>query len=274
MGNLPRNNEKKNILLILQQKSISFLILLEIIDEREVLFLMSLNTYELSNRRYKLIFSFENLYGIFRTNEVQKEHIRSKDYELVYLKTHENMTQDDVLKDLIFLNRSGEVDMQINDIVCIKINGEISCFRFSGIKNHNPECTKNNFAEIKNFLEEEKKEFVSKLHSENKILSVLDGQVYEIGEIDPAEHTFFCIHNEIFKKSSRSANITAIYSLYSLKNMVIAQANQFSQPFVTIQHALYFFNKYKKRNPKSMLLLNRAELEMIKDFYQLRQLVV
>lgn len=274
MGSLPRNNEKKNILLILQQKSISFLILLGIIGEKRGAFFMRSNTFEFSNRRYEMLFSFENLYGIFRTNEVQKEHICSKNYELVYLKAHENMTQDDVLKDLIFLNRSGEVEMQINDIVCIKINGEISCFRFSGIKNHNPECTKNNFAEIKGFLDEEKKEFISSLHRENKILSVLDGKIYEIENIDPEKHTFYCIHNEIFKKSSRSANITAIYSLYYLKDMVIAQANPFSQPFVTIQHALYFFYKNKKRNPKSMLLLSRAELEMIRDYYQLRQFVV
>lgn len=233
---------------------------------------MSSNDY--LSQRYQMLFSFENLYGIFRNNSIKRENICSKDYELIYLQPHENMTQEDVLKDLIYLNRSGKVDIHINDIVCIKINGAVSSFRFSGIKNHNPECTKRNFAEIKNFLEAEKSEFVSTIHDENKILSVLDGKVYSIDKIDPAEHTFYCIHDEIFKKNSRSANITAIYSLYFLKNMEIAPSNQFQQPFVTIQHALYFFYKYKKRNPKSILLLNRAELEMIKDYYQLRQLVV
>lgn len=227
--------------------------------------------FNVENKRYQMLFAFENVYGIFRICQ-QKVSLKSVDYELVDFNYHESVSPMEVLKDLFYHTRSGETILEINDIVCIKINGATVSYRYSGLLNHDPEQSYKSFVEIEDFLLSEKTEYINWLHRENKVLNVMDGKVYSLSEINFKEWSFYSIDKEIFKKQDRTAGIASDYSLYSLRNFMIQEITPFRKPFITVQHALFYFNKYKQQC-FSMLLLNRAELERIKDYGQLKQLL-
>lgn len=227
--------------------------------------------FRVESDRYRMLFSFENAYGIFRL--LGKEaSLRSDDYEMICYEQHASIAPIDVLKDLFYIARAGDADIRINDVVCIKINGAIVSYRFSGLLSHDPEQSCKSFGEVPEFLTNEKKKYVSKLHRENKVLNVLDGKVYSLEELSPNDWTFYSIDKEVFKKTDYSAGIATDYSLYALKDSMIQEISPFRKPFATIHLALFCFNKHKHRC-YSMLLLSRAELERIRDFNQLKKLL-
>ena len=229
--------------------------------------------FDVSNERYQILFGFENVYGIFRSFD-SKTADTSEEYNLIFFQSHNSLVPDDVLKDLIYLTRSGEVNIAVNDIVSIKINGSFASYRFSGMKNHDPEQSGKNFVEISGFLNKEKSQYIDRIHEDNAVLSVLDGKIHSIKSIDLNSQVFYCIDNEVFGQASRAASIMSDYSLYALNNLAIKVINPYTRPFVSIQHALYYYSKYQKKNASSVLLLNRKELEMVKDYHQLKQMAI
>lgn len=226
--------------------------------------------FNISDLRYQMLFSFDNMYGIFRPQtEKDTNPEESGHYELKYVRKHDSVVPDDILKDLLYLVRAGEITMLINDIVSIKINGAITDYLFLGFRSKNPEQSFNNFAVTKGFLTDEKTNYILNLHKSNKILSVLDGKVYSVDDSRLKKKTFFCIDNEVFQSQDRAAQITSDYFLYTLKNFNIREVNPYKKPFGTIGHALYYYFKNQKSNANAMLLFNRHELEMIKDYCDL-----
>jgi len=64
------------------------------------------------------------------------------------------------------------------------------------------------------------------------------------------------------------------YSIYMLKDLRIKQMKPYPQPFKMMKNVLYYLNKSSKSNDALILLINRTELEFVKDYYQLKQLAV
>lgn len=231
--------------------------------------------FDVTNKRYQMLFLFDSAYCVLRSIEHNKELDKELDssigYNIIYYKTHECFTPDDVLKDIILLIRAGNIDLVVNDVVAIKIDGALICYRFCGIRNRDPEMVCANFAEITDFFEKEKMKFTTNLHQQKKVLSVLDGRTYGLEEIYLRRQSVYCIEKEVYSNMDR---IRSDYSLYTLEDMTIKEINPYTKPFVMLRNALYHFYKRRKANPAAMLLLDRYELEMVKDFCQLQQLVM
>lgn len=231
--------------------------------------------FDENNERYKMLFSFENAYGIFRRLEEGEEaRDESFNYQLIDYNTHQCIIIEDVLKDIIFMMRSGYTEISINDVICIKINGAVVSYRFCGMKNYNPEYFSKNFIELPGFLDEEINFYVSELRKEKKLLNVLDGKVYLLDEINLKKYVICCIDKEVFQSSNSSAGVFSDYSIYTLKDLRIKPLKPYSQPFKMMKNVLYYLNKSKKNNDALILLMNRSELEFVKDYYQLKQLVI
>lgn len=218
-----------------------------------------------------MLFSFDNVYGIFRGMSGTDKN-NSRNYELIRYLEHTSLAPDDVLKDIIYMIRAGEISLEINDVICIKINGAFASFRYSGMKYQNIEFASRNFLVVQKFLIDELQWYISRLHRENRVLSVLDGRTFSVNEIDARKQTLYCIDNETFRSAERA--ITSDYFLYVLKNSVIKESNPYPRPFISIKHALYYFFKYRSKNADALLLYNRHELEMIKDHSELKNLVM
>ena len=168
--------------------------------------------------------------------------------------------------------RAGEFFLNINDVICIKINGAFSSFRYLGMKYQDIEYASKNFIEVQKFLVDELQRYILTLHQENRVLSVLDGRTYSIDDFDGKTNILYCIDNETFRSSERA--ITSDYFLYVLKNSDIKVSNPYPRPFISIKHALYYFYKYRNKNTNAILLFNRYELEMVKDHSELKSLVI
>ena len=211
--------------------------------------------FDVTNDRYKMIFALENAYGIFRYDE--ESNSDEAKYEIIYYQKHNCVVPDDVLKDLYYLLKAGTVEMRQNDVVSIKISGAIINYRFLGLKSQDPEMSNRNFIEIKGFLKEEQSKYMSMLHSNNRVLDILRGEIYEIDKL-------------VYKGITRAQSIKSKYYLYKLNNLQIEQIGLCSGPFISVEHALYFYFRLTKQDKNTKLLLNRQELEMIKDHYQLQ----
>lgn len=228
-------------------------------------------SFDVENERYQMLFSFDNVYGIFRSANGANEY-NSQNYELIRFLYHTSLAPDDVLKDIIYMIRAGEFFLNINDVICIKINGAFSSFRYLGMKYQDIEYASKNFIEVQKFLVDELQRYILTLHQENRVLSVLDGRTYSIDDFDGKTNILYCIDNETFRSSERA--ITSDYFLYVLKNSDIKVSNPYPRPFISIKHALYYFYKYRNKNTNAILLFNRYELEMVKDHSELKSLVI
>lgn len=232
---------------------------------------MSERDEELKNR---LFFSLENLYGIFETKDISSGVItnNSKDYRLNYLDTHRNSLITDVIKKISYIQRTGMLSLNTNNVVCIKINGLISCYRYMGVKTNNPERFFENFVEVKRFVNREMEEKIENLHRDNKVVGAVDGRVYHIDELE--NQKLYALDYEVFRKENNLYNATSNYVLYGLdQNGRLQNTQPDSKSFTMIQNALYYFYKAKQKDPAAVLLFNRKELEIVNDYYQLNGLM-
>lgn len=229
-----------------------------------------ISKYNVSQNRYEMLFSYDNSYGIFRAKEFVRDLCSSQYYDLIEYSRHDSNSTEEVLSDILYSHKCGISQLRINDVVCIKINGLICCFRFCGIsKKRNMYKT---FLDIPGFLESEKTHYIKNIHKENLVLSVLDGNLFRIDELDIKRINAYCIENETFVPSSRAGIVESNYSLYALRGTDIRNINPYRRPFVLMSNALYMYYKNRKRNLNSLLLFDKYELEMLKDYWQLHDL--
>ncbi len=228
--------------------------------------------------RYCFIFGFDNRVTVFRPYDYMKITHNSEDYKITYSFEHTCSSIEDVLMDLEVFMRIGNGKIVLNDVVGIKINGSIYCFRYLGM---NKACLSmlDGYHEVTNFIEIEKNNLIREIHMENKVISVLHGELIPIEKIEMKENLLYAIDGEVFKPTGdyRKGFTTTDYSLYCLENMEINKVNPYPKPFFNISVALYYFLHSKNgKNAKKkcpILLLNRQELEMIKDYHQLNRLI-
>lgn len=224
--------------------------------------------------RYQFLFGFENLVSVFRPKNPMALEKSSSKFDLVYSYENNCTSTYDVLLDLDVLVRSEQKELILNDVVGIKINGAVTCYRYLG-KRNNVESIWDIFKEVEKFTSGEIGQIVSELHRNNQVLSVLDGKIISIKDIDFNRQMIFAIDGESFNTIDcyGKGYLTTDYSLYKLQNLNVINANPYYRPFFNINVALYHFlnNKEYKRNKskKPILLLNRYELELIRDYYQI-----
>ena len=175
---------------------------------------------------------------------------------------------EDILKDLAFFVRAGRIELKANDVVAIKINGFLTCYRYCGfsgnLQGEHPE-----FIKVDNFLVDEKERYISDIHKEKYVLNVLNAVLIPLDELNLKQSRVYCIDKETFCSSDKSGRITSNYSLLALKKGGITNANPYKRPFVMMNNALYFFYRKKDHEKNAVLLLSKRELEMVKDYMDL-----
>lgn len=234
------------------------------------------NILGFDKERFKMFFSFDSIFGIFRSREKMGFTEESSECDLLSVKMHNCVVPFDVLRDIIFLHRSGLLQLERNDVVCVRINGFITNFRYNGRTIDDPSKVESYFRQIKGFTKKEKAEYVEQIHSENKVLSVLDGKTYSLEMLNGSECTLYAIDSEFFFRE-KNGYVVADYSLYKLDHNEIRTENINCKPFQMIKNALFYFQKdihAGKKKKNVILLLDRKELEMVMDYSQLQKLIV
>ena len=101
---------------------------------------------------------------------------------------------------------------------------------------------------------------------------MLSGKVVNIDSIQFADTRICAIDQECYyPHGDRSSLIITDYFVYELKDMGIENINPYQRPFCDIKSAFMFFqhNKKKDRYSQRLLLLNRKELYLVRDYRHL-----
>lgn len=216
--------------------------------------------------RVALLYSYENIYGLFRPKKYVKDYDNSLYYELISYEAHKDSLAEDVLLDLCILIKAGKTSIEVNDVVCIRLNGKLVSYRYickPAGKIKDIDC----FIRIQGFMKEEWQSYIERIHKDNKVISVLDGQLLSVDNSNLKNKRIYCIDEEVFMHEKKFVNNA--FTLYGLDGCSIKSLNPGGRPFISLKNALYYFARGRKREKKSLLLLNRKELEMIKDHVQL-----
>ena len=81
-----------------------------------------IDKYKITKERYAILFLFENIYGIFRPREFVRDYKKSQYYDLIKSDYFKGDSLEDILKDLSFFARAGQIDLKANDVIAIKID--------------------------------------------------------------------------------------------------------------------------------------------------------
>lgn len=233
----------------------------------------------MDERKYDVFFSLKNIYAVFRqANSRNMLSNKSNDYEVLSVQEHYGLSVEDTIKDIMLLMRSGAINIVYNDVLVIKTNGLVACFRFRGIRNNNSCYWKRNFVVIDDFIAEERKQIIQVLHQGNEVIDVIERKPLYIRELDLQKNMYFGISCEPFQYESKSHEmIQSEYFLYCLNeyNQIIRIDAGAGKPFYSLKNIFNYFNLIQKgKKKKHVLLLNRTELEMVKDYYELKMQIV
>lgn len=220
--------------------------------------------FNMSYERYMMFFGYKNQFGIFHPEDGASDFSNSCQYNLIYVSDYNSDTPSDVLKDISFLIRAGKIDLKVNDVVSVKMNGFTSSYRFCGLLQKEKD-----FILAPDFLVREREYYIKQIHENNMVLSVLDAKIIPMNELDFEKNRIYCIDKETYSLSSRSGSVISNYSLLMLRNDVITNVNPSGRPFVMIANALYFFMRKMEKDKETLLLLDRHEFELIRDFNDL-----
>lgn len=224
---------------------------------------------DLERERYGLFFSFSNVVAILRAKEENGFLERSEDGKIIFYGSTSKSNPELILMDLIFKAKIGSVDLLINDVVILRVNGQLTSYRFHGLISRFSSSSAACFDRLNGFIEAERWNYIRHIHSTDRVLSVLDGKVLHLSNINLAKTIPCAIDGKIFQAAGDS--VMSDYSLYVYDNGVVKFVDPEQKPFLRIDVALQFFNQ-KKYQKQPLLLLNRSELEMVRDYHQLQRL--
>ena len=228
---------------------------------------------KMQDNRFDFIFGFENMYVIFRCNNQSIFSDNSIDYEITYI-SRKNVygNETDLLKDCLFYSDSGLLDLRLNDVIGIRINGYEAFYRYLGYRYKNLEDVRKNFEEIPKFAVYEKKEYLRDAHRQGCVLDMLERKFISLTDLKGT--MCYAIDVESYKSNGwkNNAFIVSDFSLYCIKNSKIENITP-KNPFLEIRNALYYFSHLKAMEDKStVLVLNKKELVMIRDYYVLNSI--
>lgn len=228
----------------------------------------------MEDTRFDFMFGFENVYAIFRCVKRRVLSSNSTDYEITYLVSHECGNEKDVLKDCLFYSDSGLLELKLNDVVGIRINSYVTFFRFLGLRYKNLEDVDKNFEEIPKFAHREKNMYLRNVHRNGYVLDVLERKLISLSELDPDKTMYYAIDAEPYRSNCWKNHIFIVsdFSLYCIKDSEIKNVTP-KNPFLEIRNALYYFLQLKAAAGKTtVLVLNKKELTMIRDYYVLNSI--
>lgn len=231
---------------------------------------------DIEAEKYQLFFSFENVYAVMRRKSGIFENQNNNEYTFIKFENHNCLSCKDFLIDIILLIRTGELELERKDMVCVRINGFLSCFQYNGYIFNEIDEAWRNFTECENFLCQEYLQCVENIHRQNKVLSVLDGRLFHVANIDLNTYRIFAIDTEIYDYILKDKNncVVSEYSLYMLdENCQIQTMNPYNKTFQTLKNALFYLRNNRSRK-NTLLLHDRQELEMIIDYYELKKLAI
>ena len=228
---------------------------------------------KIEDTRFDFMFGFENVCAIFRCNK----HVLSDnsfDYEITYISSHACGNEKDVLKDCLFYSDSGLFELKLNDVIGIRINSYVTFYRFLGLRYKNLENASKNFEKIPKFAHCEKNMYLRKVHRNGCVLDVLERKLIPLSDLDPDKTMYYAIDAEPYKSNGWKNHIFIVsdFSLYCIKNSEIKNVTP-KNPFLEIRNALYYFLRLKDMADKTtVLVLNKKELTMIRDYYVLNSI--
>lgn len=225
----------------------------------------------IDKRKYDLFFSFNNVFSVFRMKNRECLFEDSKTGEIIYFDYTSAVNPQSVLKEILFLAKINEIKLRINDIAVIRLNGQMQSYRFHGVDSKDSDAVSDCFVRIEGFAESERSEYINAIHAEKSVLSVLDGRLLHVSNINLQRYIPCAIDGRMYQTSKES--FVSDYSLYVYDENNVHIADPGQKPFLQINVALLFFNQLKKKK-KLLLLLDRYELEMIRDFCQLQKLAL
>jgi hypothetical protein len=175
------------------------------------------------------------------------------------------------------LNETYQIQLESGDVIGIKINGKVICYRFSYSSHDIFSNVWNNFFEVQKFTTKEKEIIVQSLHRTNCVFDILEGEKISLAELNFKKTNIYALDREsYYPHGDKSDLIITDYFLYKFVNMDVKSINPYIKPFFDIKSAIAYFNyetgKQKNKDKKSLLLLNRRELYLVKDYCQLSAL--
>lgn len=226
--------------------------------------------------RCEFFFGFKNIAAVFRgKNPRQILSDDSKDYDLIYVWPDGCNSSKDFLSYLLCLHETEQIDLKPGDVIGIKSNNKTICYRFSSSSISSISNIWNCFYEVKKFVRKEKDVRIKCMHRSNKVMDVLAGKEVELSSLNLRKTAIYALDSESYcsQNGDKTDLIITDYSLYKLVDMDVKNVNPYINPFFDFQSAVsylsYEIQKNSKKGKEALLLLNRAELYLIKDFYQL-----
>ncbi len=222
--------------------------------------------FDITADQYMMLFGYRNQYGIFHPDDNIRDYSDSRQYDLVYVSEHSSDAPSDVLKDISLMIRAGKLDLKVNDVISVKVNGLTFSYRYCGMMRLQWD---EDFIMVPDFLKREKEFYVGRIHEMNMVLSVLDATMIPMNELNIENDNVYCIEKETYSSSNGAGRVISNYSLLMLKNGLISNMNPNGRPFVMIANALYYFMRKKRKKKGTLLLLDKHEFELLRDFHDL-----
>lgn len=222
--------------------------------------------FDITADQYMMLFGYRNQYGIFHPDDNIRDYSDSRQYDLVYVSEHSSDAPRDVLKDISLMIRAGKLDLKVNDVISVKVNGLTSSYRYCRMMRLQWD---EDFIMVPDFLKREKEFYVGRIHEMNMVLSVLDATMIPMNELNIENDNVYCIEKETYSSSNGAGRVISNYSLLMLKNGLISNMNPNGRPFVMIANALYYFMRKKRKENGTLLLLDKHEFELLRDFHDL-----
>lgn len=217
------------------------------------------------------ILAVDNSYSIFRPLKSIHRGSFLTDYKHINTIKVNVFNVEDVLKDIFYMYRASLIDIDRGDIVVIKINRRYSYYEFMGFRNEYLSLPGTCFIEKNISFDDEIISYVHKIHSNNKVFDLITGKAVEIRNIDLNRTTPYAIDYEGFKLNEFMGNKEVFdYYLYFLNRDSIECANPKHIAFNRLNNAIEFFYKFYLKKGLCLLLLDKKELEMVKEYNIIR----
>ena len=152
----------------------------------------------------------------------------------------------------------------INDVVCIRINGQLFCYRYiKPVRSFTHFNANDSFILVPGFLSEELEDYMTQIHASEHVLSVLDGKLLSLNDEKINNLFMFCIENEVSYMPNGALSFG--FSVYCFQDHNIVNIDPGETPFLSLNNAFYYYKRSCGLTSNSILLYNRYELEMVKD---------
>lgn len=234
--------------------------------------------------RDDFLFSLNNSAVVFRTDAEHVKSEDSRDYRIVYGWRNGYPSPMDFLSYLIVLHETYQIELSQGDVIGVKSNGKIVCYRLYSLKEKDLRDIWSYFSEktVSGFTDKEKTAKIREIHSKNHVFDIIECREIDLGSLNLKRTDIYALDGESFypMNGDKSHLIITDYSLfkYEHEKMQVKKINPYSRPFLSFQAAFTYIvillKEKANKKRKALLLLNRDELYLVRDYYQLAAYVI